>query len=527
MRDLARAYRADGRDVAGIANGMRSTVRAMEFEGPAADRFEQKLRPRVKELRELAERLEELARLVDDTADEIERERRRRAERRRARRRVRARSVDRAVKAHEERRLPDRRLAAAPAARVARARGRLEGAAHGSAKRVREHPLPPMPRELAVRVSAEAAEIARRLETSWSPISTYAQELRVRALWAEVADARAHDRPSPTRSWREIFALMKDGSLLRYATDAQARWAGRLLGRTYRDGFQDPAKLVELAALLRANGEERGLRRRLRRSLRRRRTSPRSRASSRPWSTRRSSPAGRSLRAARCAMTSRARSSPASPATGTAAIPSATSSPRSRRRSPSPLERDALAGAAARARGRPGPVGGRDPAHRRRPLRQGLPARPLPERRRRPDRGREPRRRARGRRRSRARRRGRRGRPAGRPEGARPRRALRATTTPRRPRSRASSRSSSSTGPTARRRRSPTRSSCCSSSARYGDEGRALGEASASAVDGLHDDGEHGAANRITNRLVHEVVGGREDLGAIRDGVARRSRRPT
>ena len=54
----------------------------------------------------------------------------------------------------------------------------------------------------------------------------------------------------------------------------------------------------------------------------------------------------------------------------------------------------------------------------------------------------------------------------------------------------------------------------------YGDEGHALGEASASAVDGLHDDGRDARANDVANRMIHEVIRGRDDLAGIRDGVA-------
>ena len=78
MRELARSLRADARELEGVATGMRSAVGSMDFEGPAADRFEHKVRPRIKDLRELAERLEALARVLVETAEEIERERRRR-----------------------------------------------------------------------------------------------------------------------------------------------------------------------------------------------------------------------------------------------------------------------------------------------------------------------------------------------------------------------------------------------------------------------------------------------------------------
>jgi uncharacterized protein YukE len=78
LREYARALKADARDLENVTTGMRSSMRAMDFEGPAADRFHEKTRPRIKELRELGDRLTEVVRLLLDTADEIERERRRR-----------------------------------------------------------------------------------------------------------------------------------------------------------------------------------------------------------------------------------------------------------------------------------------------------------------------------------------------------------------------------------------------------------------------------------------------------------------
>ena len=124
------------------------------------------------------------------------------------------------------------------------------------ADRVRAHPLPSLPHPLDLRVVHELNEIGTRLGSLWSPFETYAQELRARAVWAEVADAKAHHQNLTDAQLREVFALMKNGSLLRWATDAQARWAGRMLGTTYRERFQDPQQFLELVALLRANAKD-------------------------------------------------------------------------------------------------------------------------------------------------------------------------------------------------------------------------------------------------------------------------------
>jgi hypothetical protein len=80
MRELARALKADARDLENVATGMRSAVGAMEFEGPAAERFQQKTRPRIEGLRDLADRLAEVARVLLEAADELDGGRRRRDE---------------------------------------------------------------------------------------------------------------------------------------------------------------------------------------------------------------------------------------------------------------------------------------------------------------------------------------------------------------------------------------------------------------------------------------------------------------
>ena len=72
MREFARSLRADARELTDVASGMRTAVVSMTFGGPAADRFEHGARSRIKDLRELAERLADAARIVYDAAEEID-----------------------------------------------------------------------------------------------------------------------------------------------------------------------------------------------------------------------------------------------------------------------------------------------------------------------------------------------------------------------------------------------------------------------------------------------------------------------
>jgi hypothetical protein len=120
-------------------------------------------------------------------------------------------------------------------------------------KRIQERPAPPMPQELARRILPELHEITGTLPAIATAFMAYEEELRVRAFWAEVADARANDRSLTAAQLRELFALMQAGILLQHATERQARWAGRMLALAYREKFTDPAQLVELVAHLRPN----------------------------------------------------------------------------------------------------------------------------------------------------------------------------------------------------------------------------------------------------------------------------------
>jgi uncharacterized protein YukE len=72
MREFARSLSADARDLTDVAAGMRTAVASMTFGGPAADRFQHGARSRIKDLRDLAERLADVARVVYDAAEAID-----------------------------------------------------------------------------------------------------------------------------------------------------------------------------------------------------------------------------------------------------------------------------------------------------------------------------------------------------------------------------------------------------------------------------------------------------------------------
>ncbi len=118
-------------------------------------------------------------------------------------------------------------------------------------------PLPEMPAGVAGEVGAGIAAAASQLRAVFPILNEDAVELERRALWAEIADRLQAGYPLEGTQLREFLAWMKDGSLLRYATDAQAELAGGYVGAMYRDKFKDPEELFELAQILhgsQANG---------------------------------------------------------------------------------------------------------------------------------------------------------------------------------------------------------------------------------------------------------------------------------
>ena len=113
--------------------------------------------------------------------------------------------------------------------------------------------LPEMPAGVAGEVQAGIAAAATRLQSLAPILNEDAVELERRALWAEIADQLASGRELDGSQLREFLAWMKDGSLLRYADVDQAEAAGSYIGAMYRDRFEDPEELFDLAQILHAS----------------------------------------------------------------------------------------------------------------------------------------------------------------------------------------------------------------------------------------------------------------------------------
>jgi hypothetical protein len=139
---------------------------------------------------------------------------------------------------------------AAAVLRNAAAEGRTLGAAVAGA------PRPEMPPSVAARVSSGIETAAERLRFEATGFEAGAEELVQRALWAEIAGALAGGQELEGAQLREFLTFMADGTLLVYATDAQSELAGEYLGRMFRDDFEQPARLVELARLLGPNADD-------------------------------------------------------------------------------------------------------------------------------------------------------------------------------------------------------------------------------------------------------------------------------
>jgi hypothetical protein len=121
------------------------------------------------------------------------------------------------------------------------------------ANTVGSHTIPELPPELAA-VPIELTTVGRSVGSEADPFVDLSKELRVRAFWADVADAQSECRNLGDAEITEMLLLMRSGDLLAYGvTSVQAEYAGRMLGSQFRDTFQQPAKLIELANLLRPN----------------------------------------------------------------------------------------------------------------------------------------------------------------------------------------------------------------------------------------------------------------------------------
>ena len=129
-----------------------------------------------------------------------------------------------------------------------------DGRAVGSA--VAGSPRPEMPAGIAERVNSGIELAAERLRFEAIAFVAGAEELVHRALWAEIAGSLAGGEELDGAQLRQFLDFMAAGTLLVYATDEQSRLAGEYLGRMFRDDFEQPERLVELARLLGPNAAD-------------------------------------------------------------------------------------------------------------------------------------------------------------------------------------------------------------------------------------------------------------------------------
>jgi hypothetical protein len=111
---------------------------------------------------------------------------------------------------------------------VQRASARLVDAAQAYdqlAARIRNRPLPEMPPGLAAYVTAELADISRLLGGQTEPLVATAQELRVRAFWAEIADKLEGGNDLQGAQLTEFKAAYASGLLTEYADPGLAELA--------------------------------------------------------------------------------------------------------------------------------------------------------------------------------------------------------------------------------------------------------------------------------------------------------------
>ena len=116
--------------------------------------------------------------------------------------------------------------------------------------------LPEMPPDITGRVTHELQSLSSTIASIATPYPNNAKELRVRALWAEISAAGGTVSGLSASQLRDFVAFMKDGSMIDYATTSQREIAGMLVADLYRDHYKEPEKLIELAAIMKANGTD-------------------------------------------------------------------------------------------------------------------------------------------------------------------------------------------------------------------------------------------------------------------------------
>jgi hypothetical protein len=122
--------------------------------------------------------------------------------------------------------------------------------------RVGCRPLPEMPPEIVGRVTSELQSVSTTIAHAAAPFPAAAKELTIRAMWADISAAGGTVSGLSARELRDFVTFMKDGSMLDYATDQQKRFAGQIIGDMYRGNYKEPEKLLELAAIMKSNGED-------------------------------------------------------------------------------------------------------------------------------------------------------------------------------------------------------------------------------------------------------------------------------
>ena len=121
---------------------------------------------------------------------------------------------------------------------------------------VKGHYVPELPPEIVGRVTSELAAIGEAVTSTATPFEQGAKELKIRALWAEIADDGGTLSGLSSTSMRDFVRYMTDGSMLDYATPAQRELAGILVADLYRDHYKEPDRLIELAGIMRSNGHD-------------------------------------------------------------------------------------------------------------------------------------------------------------------------------------------------------------------------------------------------------------------------------
>lgn len=112
--------------------------------------------------------------------------------------------------------------------------------------------VPSMPGDVEPVVMNALAEASLSLGTEPGQIDREVVELTRRAWWAEYANAGGDAYTLTGTALAEFKAWMKDGTLLQYADEDQAEFAGKELGLVYSGFRQDPQQLIDLAATLKA-----------------------------------------------------------------------------------------------------------------------------------------------------------------------------------------------------------------------------------------------------------------------------------